>query len=155
MDKGGCAAGWRQGVLLASLLLCPLWALAGLPEFIDHLDGERRGDCWQVDVALSAAFLPATHFPDRASRYFYVLGQVAPGAGDATYLSGREQRRMPLGADAGILRVMYVGDLPGLKLLVFETDAPMRYRLIGQGGRNGLTVVFSPGGGLEHCPSTK
>ena len=155
MTDGGGKCHRHAGMLLALAMLFPGVASA-LPEVLDTADVTRLAeDCWQVDVALTVNFMTVSSFPSAPARYFYVMGQAAGGAGDTGFLGGREQRRLPLGQGAGILRVMYVGDLPGLKVLVFESDAPLYYRLGAHRGGTRLRVLISGDGDMTRCHSNK
>ncbi len=138
-------------MLLALVMLFPGVAPA-LPEVIDTVDVALLMEgCWQVDVALTVNFMTVSSFPRAPARYFYVMGQAAGGAGDTGFLNGRELHRVPLGGGGGVLRVIYVGALPGLKALVFDSDLPLYHRLEARPSGNSLSLRITNDSGEKHC----
>lgn len=147
---------FRPGIVLGlTCLLLAGRAFGG--EVIDWVDVSGQGGCVRADIHLNVPFQVIGYFPQRPTRFFYVLGQVpSPGtAGDA--FSRRRESASPLvRAGSNIREITYLGDIPGPKLLLIQTEVPAIFYLHPQRDPRRVSVWVTPSGmGMECGPNSK
>lgn len=149
------ARAWSGIVFSLTYMLLAGKAFGG--EVIDWVDVSRQGSCVSTDIYLNVPFQVLGQFPDRPTRFFYVLGQVPPPRTvDDSSIRQRESASPLPRAGSNIREITYLGDIPGPKLLLLQTEMPASFYLYPQQDPRRVSIgVTPPGNGVDCGPGIK
>jgi len=115
-------------------------------DFFDQVTVLEDADCPVVEIRTYQPFMVIGHLPDGPSRYFYLFGRAANMGTALGWENGQPRRERALipGRPAWLHAVTYIGDMPGLQILLIEVEAPRAFRLLPQRDPRRM-LVATPG----------
>ncbi len=111
--------------LLALVVAGPSPAQAIRQQVFDQVAVAGDMRCARLDIALALPFVVVGHLPDTATRHYFLFVRTAPAGEIAdSSVQGRESAAYPRKANPWLENVSYIGDVPGLQILVVDTAQP-------------------------------
>ena len=106
-------------------------AQPAIHEVIEEVRAAGEAHCGRVDIELAVPFIVTGRFPEAPTRDFYVFVKVGAASGTpANALWGRESGVFSRKATPWLEDVIYIGDLPGMQMLIIEMYQPSLFRLL-------------------------